>query len=95
VEAGVRPEKLEVLPARHESDPTRPRNRLRGRVELSSFLGTAIHTVVRAAAGEELTVITQNTGAGAPPGAGTDVVLAWDPEHTFVVTPEEEDPLAA
>ena len=89
VEAGVRPEKLDVLPA---GAPVGDRNALRGRVELSSFLGTAIHTVVRTAAGEELTVITQNTGAAAPPGAGTEVVLAWEPGHTFVVTPEQEGP---
>jgi spermidine/putrescine transport system ATP-binding protein len=89
VQAGVRPEKLELLPA--DADPG-DRNALAGRVEVSQFLGTATHTVVRAAGGEELVVVAQNTGGAAPPGAGAEVLVAWEPRHTFVVTPEEEDP---
>jgi spermidine/putrescine transport system ATP-binding protein len=88
-QAGVRPEKLELLPG--DADPG-GRNALPGVVEVSAFMGTAVHTVVRTPAGDELTVVTQNSGAAAPPGAGTQVLVAWDPRHTFVVTPEEEDP---
>jgi hypothetical protein len=42
---------------------------------------------VRTPGGEELTVIEQNRG-GATVGPGRDVLLAWEPRHTFVVDKE-------
>jgi spermidine/putrescine transport system ATP-binding protein len=48
--------------------------------------------VVRAPGGEELTVIEQNRAGthGATVGPGREVLLAWRPEHTFVVDKETE-----
>jgi len=62
-------------------------NYLRGRVEIASFLGTAIQYVVHTAGGEEFTAIEQNrTGHGPDSlGPGRDVLLAWDPAHTILV----------
>jgi spermidine/putrescine transport system ATP-binding protein len=67
-------------------------NAVRGRVEVASYLGVALQYVVRTPGGEELTVIEQNrAGAhGGTVGPGRDVLLAWRPEHTFVVDKETE-----
>jgi spermidine/putrescine transport system ATP-binding protein len=86
---GVRPEKA-VLAAADE--PLELTNVVRGRVDVASFLGSAIQYVVRTPAGEELIVLTQNSGEREPDslGPGREVAVAWDPEHTLVVTKEEE-----
>ena len=83
---GVRPEKLRLLPADGAADGL---NALRGRVEIASFLGTSIQYVVRTSGGEELTVVEQNTGDGSSIGPGREVLVTWQPEHTFVVDNEE------
>jgi spermidine/putrescine transport system ATP-binding protein len=88
VRAGVRPEKLTLLPL--DTDAPAGANVLRGRVEIASFLGTAIQYLVHTAGGEEFTAIEQNR-LGAEPesiGAGREVTLAWDPEHTILVAKE-------
>jgi spermidine/putrescine transport system ATP-binding protein len=82
VRIGVRPEKLTLV-----EEAPRGQNVLRGRVEVASYLGVSLQYVVRTPGGEELTVIEQNRGAGSV-AAGQEVLLAWDPEHTFVVTKE-------
>ena len=83
---GVRPEKVQLLPAGGPDRGGRERNVLRGRVEIASFLGVSIQYVVRTPGGEELTVVEQNTGGDAASiGPGRDVLVTWDPEHTFVV----------
>jgi spermidine/putrescine transport system ATP-binding protein len=85
VRVGVRPEKLTLLPA----DVPAPEgaNVLRGRIEIASFLGTAIQYVVHTAGGEEFTAIEQNRlGGGVHSlGPGRDVLLAWDPAHSILV----------
>ena len=85
VRAGVRPEKITLLP---EGAPVPDgSNVLRGQVLVAAFLGVSIQYVVRAAGGEELNVFAQNTDGSEPEslGAGRRVQLAWRPEHTFVV----------
>jgi spermidine/putrescine transport system ATP-binding protein len=88
---GVRPEKLTLLPA--GVDAPDGVNLLRGRVELASFLGTAIQYVVHTAGGDEFTAVEQNRGGRAAEsmGPGRDVLLAWDPVHTIVVVKEAAD----
>jgi spermidine/putrescine transport system ATP-binding protein len=85
VRVGVRPEKLTLLPA----DVPAPdgANVLRGRIEIASFLGTAIQYVVHTAGGEEFTAIEQNRLGQGPDslGPGRDVLLAWDPAHSILV----------
>ena len=88
---GVRPEKLTLVPA--GMDPPPGANALRGRVELASFLGTAIQYVVHTGGGEEFTAVEQNR-LGAEPesiGPGREVTLAWDPAHSILVAKESTD----
>jgi spermidine/putrescine transport system ATP-binding protein len=85
VRIGVRPEKIELVPAQTGTPPGR--NALRGTVTIASFLGVSIQYVVTAPGGEELTVIAPNRDGGQPSslGVGREVLLTWDPQHTFVV----------
>jgi spermidine/putrescine transport system ATP-binding protein len=85
VRVGVRPEKLTLLPA--DIGAPEGANVLRGRIEIASFLGTAIQYVVHTAGGEEFTAIEQNRRGSNPDalGPGRDVLLAWDPAHSILV----------
>ena len=88
VRVGVRPEKITLVPA-GEQCPS-DANVLRGTIVVAAFLGVSIQYVIRAAGGEELTVITQNAEGKEPDSfaAGREVQLAWQPQHTFVVARE-------
>jgi spermidine/putrescine transport system ATP-binding protein len=91
VRVGVRPEKLTLVPA--GTQVPSGANALKGRVELASFLGTAIQYVVHTAGGEEFTAVEQNR-LGAEPesiGPGREVTLAWDPAHSILVAKESVD----
>jgi spermidine/putrescine transport system ATP-binding protein len=85
VRIGVRPEKITLVPA-DEGVPA-GHNALRGTVTVAAFLGVSIQYVVTAPGGEELTVIAPNIHGEQPQslGAGQEVLLTWDPQHTFVV----------
>jgi spermidine/putrescine transport system ATP-binding protein len=85
VRIGVRPEKIELVPAA-DGVPV-GRNALRGTVTDASFLGVSIQYVITAPGGEELTVIAPNRDGAQPRslGVGHEVLLTWDPQHTFVV----------
>src|SRR3954454_16716580 len=88
VRVGVRPEKLTLVPAGMEAPAGA--NALRGRVEIASFLGTAIQYVVHTPGGEESTAVEQNR-LGAEPeslGPGREVTLVWDPAHSILVAKE-------
>src|SRR3954453_19008051 len=87
VRSGVRPEKLQLAAA--ERDVT-DRNALRGHVTDASYLGVMTQYIVRAA-GADLTVIAQNLGDSALEtlGPGREVVVSWEPPHTFVVAKED------
>ena len=88
VRVGVRPEKITLVPA--GQDCPGGSNILRGTVVVAAFLGVSIQYVIRAAGGEELTVIAQNAEGAEPDalGVGREVQLAWMPQHTFVVAKE-------
>src|SRR3954471_22955362 len=91
VRVGVRPEKLTLIPA--GTDAPSGTNALKGRVEIASFLGTAIQYVVHTAGGEEFTAVDKNP-LGAEPasiGPGREVTLAWDPAHSILVAKESVD----
>ena len=51
-----------------------------------------LKSVVRTRGGADVTVYAQNSGGPALEtlGPGREVVLAWDPPHTFVVAKEAE-----
>ena len=91
VRVGVRPEKVSLSPA--GATVANGANVLRGTVVVASFLGVSIQYLVRAAGGEELTVFAQNVDGAEPEslGAGREVQLARDPQHTFVVAKERSE----
>ena len=60
-------------------------NELAGTVSETAYIGVATQVVVRTAAGV-VQVFAQNLDAGGRvPAPGTNVVLSWSPESTFVV----------
>jgi spermidine/putrescine transport system ATP-binding protein len=85
VRAGVRPEKIQLIPAGQPVPDGS--NVLHGTVMVAAFLGISIQYVIRAKGGEELNVFAQNADGSEPDslGVGREVQLAWKPEHTFVV----------
>jgi spermidine/putrescine transport system ATP-binding protein len=89
VRLGVRPEKLSLRAA---DDPApgsgRWRNELAGHVTDASFLGVSTQYVIRTDAGHELSVFSQNAGGQDHLGPGRNVIVAWEPDHTFVVAKE-------
>ena len=88
VAAGVRPEKITIGAGGGA-------NELPGTVSETAYIGVATQVVVRTAAGV-VHVFAQNMDAGGRvPAPGTNVVLSWAPESTFVVdrngSPTEEE----
>jgi spermidine/putrescine transport system ATP-binding protein len=89
VAAGVRPEKITIGAGGGA-------NELSGTVSETAYIGVATQVVVRTAMGT-VQVFAQNVDAGGRvPAPGTNVVLSWAPESTFVVdwdatASEEED----
>ncbi len=84
---GVRPEKISVLPV---SEPAREGwNTLEGTVTLSVYTGIGHQYTIRDAAGHEFAAYVQNSEAARGPDRGEAVRIAWRPEHTFVVAPEQ------
>jgi spermidine/putrescine transport system ATP-binding protein len=82
VAAGVRPEKITIGSGGGA-------NELAGTVAETAYIGVATQVVVRTAAGV-VQVFAQNLDSGGRvPAPGTNVVLSWAPESTFVV--EQDD----
>jgi spermidine/putrescine transport system ATP-binding protein len=78
VAAGVRPEKITIGAGGGA-------NELPGTVSETAYIGVATQVVVRTAAGI-VQVFAQNLDTGGRvPTPGTNVVLSWAPESTFVV----------
>ncbi|MQY15964.1 Spermidine/putrescine import ATP-binding protein PotA [Streptomyces sp. RB5] len=87
--AGIRPEKITMTPRAAEADIPGGRNRLTGTVVDASFTGVSTQYVVKSPACPELAVFAQNAERErlAP---GADVVLHWDPAHTFGLDGRED-----
>ncbi len=82
VAAGVRPEKI-TLGAGGGS------NELPGTIAETAYIGVATQVVVRTAVGT-VHVFAQNLDAGGRvPAPGTNIILSWAPESTFVVAREQ------
>jgi spermidine/putrescine transport system ATP-binding protein len=82
VAAGVRPEKITIGSGGGA-------NELAGTVSETAYIGVATQVVVRTAAGG-VHVFTQNLDPGGRiPAPGTNVILSWSPDATFVVSPDE------
>jgi spermidine/putrescine transport system ATP-binding protein len=88
VRVGVRPEKIHLRTSAGSGGD----NTIEGMLRVSTFVGVSNVFSVETRTGQQLTVYAQNLGTSEnrPPAAGEDVVLAWHPEHTFVVASQEE-----
>jgi len=85
---GVRPEKITIAAAGEEPSGL---NALRGHVAIASYLGVSISYQVATPAGRELTVIAPNRhlGDASTFGPGQEVLMTWEPAHTFAVSRQE------
>lgn len=82
VVVGVRPEKVTVR-AKDRAGDLSGRNVLEGVVTDASFTGLSTQYLVRTAWGQELQVFSQNLSADDIVRLGDDVVVSWDPIHSF------------
>ncbi|MFH8518092.1 ABC transporter ATP-binding protein [Streptomyces gelaticus] len=80
---GVRPEKISLAHADDADAIADGRNRVTGRIVDSSFIGVSTQYVVESPAGTALQVYEQNIERDARLVAGAEVVLHWNPAHTF------------
>ena len=85
VTLGVRPEKVRIGP---RGSAAADRNAIEGRVQDATFVGVSHVFTVATRAGGVMTVYEQNVGGSRDrlPAAGEDVILSWEPSHTFVVS---------
>ncbi|MER8233832.1 ABC transporter ATP-binding protein [Streptomyces sp. NPDC094049] len=80
---GVRPEKISLTHADDAATVADGRNRVTGRIADSSFIGVSTQYVVDGPAGSGLQVYEQNIERDTRLRPGAEVVLHWNPAHTF------------
>ncbi|WP_329378708.1 ABC transporter ATP-binding protein [Streptomyces sp. NBC_01351] len=80
---GVRPEKISLVHADEEHTIAAGRNKLSGRIVASSFIGVSTQYVIDSPVCPELEVYAQNIERDARLVPGAEVILHWNPEHTF------------
>ncbi|MET9484741.1 ABC transporter ATP-binding protein [Streptomyces sp. NPDC006638] len=80
---GVRPEKISLAHADDAGSIPDGRNRVTGRIVDSSFIGVSTQYVIDSPAGAGLEVYAQNIERDTRLVAGAEVVLHWNPAHTF------------
>lgn len=80
---GVRPEKISLAHQDDEGSIAAGRNRVPGRIVDSSFIGVSTQYVIDSPAGQGLAVYEQNIERDTRLVPGAEVVLHWNPAHTF------------
>lgn len=80
---GVRPEKVSLTHADDAGEIPENRNRITGRIADSSFIGVSTQYVVDSPVCPEFEVYAQNIDRDSRLVPGADVVLHWNPAHTF------------
>ncbi|MFD5143398.1 ABC transporter ATP-binding protein [Streptomyces sp. NPDC058401] len=80
---GVRPEKISLVHADAEDTVEAGRNKVAGKIAASSFIGVSTQFVIDSPVCPELEVYVQNIERDARLVPGADVILHWNPEHTF------------
>ncbi|MFM9373101.1 ABC transporter ATP-binding protein [Streptomyces sp. Da 82-17] len=80
---GIRPEKISLAHADDAREIADGRNRLTGRVTATSFIGVSTQYVIDSPVCEGLEVYVQNVERDGRLAPGAEVVLHWNPEHTF------------
>ncbi len=81
--AGVRPEKISLTHADDVGGIPEGRNRITGRITESSFIGVSTQFVVDSPVCRDFEVYVQNVDRDARLVPGAEVVLHWNPAHTF------------
>jgi spermidine/putrescine transport system ATP-binding protein len=80
---GVRPEKVrmarptDVVPDGH--------NRLPGVITDTCYAGVSTEYLIRTGWGQELSVFSSNATADSPLPPGTEIVMHWNPAHSFLL----------
>ncbi|WP_309061526.1 ABC transporter ATP-binding protein [Streptomyces sp.] len=80
---GVRPEKISLTHADDAGGIPEGRNRITGRIADSSFIGVSTQFVVDSPVCSDFEVYVQNIDRDARLVPGAEVVLHWNPAHTF------------
>ncbi|MCX4819715.1 ABC transporter ATP-binding protein [Streptomyces sp. NBC_01142] len=80
---GVRPEKISLAYAEDAGTIAGGRNRFTGTIADSSFIGVSTQFVIDSPVCPELEVYVQNIERDPRLVPGAEVVLHWNPEHTF------------
>jgi spermidine/putrescine transport system ATP-binding protein len=80
---GVRPEKISLTHADDAGRIPEGRNRITGRIAESSFIGVSTQYVVDSPVCSDFEVYVQNVDRDPRLTPGAEVVLHWDPAHTF------------
>ncbi|MFE9451072.1 ABC transporter ATP-binding protein [Streptomyces sp. NPDC006739] len=80
---GVRPEKISLTHADDAGEIPEGRNRLTGTIADASFIGVSTQYVIDSPVCDELAVYVQNVERDGRLVPGADVVLHWNPAHTF------------
>ncbi|CAL9580362.1 Spermidine_putrescine import ATP-binding protein PotA [Streptomyces sp. enrichment culture] len=81
--AGVRPEKISLTHADDAGEIPEGRNRITGRITESSFIGVSTQFVVDSPVCSDFEVYVQNIDRDPRLAPGAEVVLHWNPAHTF------------
>jgi spermidine/putrescine transport system ATP-binding protein len=84
---GVRPEKMQISRA---GTPTDGENAVPGVVTDASYIGVSTQYLVELPWGQEVSVFAQNLSTEGPLGNGDDVVLHWNPAHTFALDASQD-----
>ncbi|TFG37801.1 MAG: TOBE domain-containing protein, partial [Candidatus Aminicenantes bacterium] len=79
---GVRPEKMQISRA---GTSVEGENAMTGVVTDASYIGVSTQYLVALPWGQEVSIFSQNLSTEGPLGAGDDVVLHWNPAHTFAL----------
>ncbi|MFE0100957.1 ABC transporter ATP-binding protein [Streptomyces sp. NPDC059009] len=80
---GVRPEKISLTHADDAGEIPAGRNRITGRIADSSFIGVSTQYVVDSPLCDSFEVYAQNIERDTRLVPGAEVVLHWNPAHTF------------
>ncbi|MET9804733.1 ABC transporter ATP-binding protein [Streptomyces sp. NPDC006368] len=87
---GIRPEKISLAHADDAGAIPDGRNRVTGRIVDSSFIGVSTQYVVDSPAGSGLQVYEQNIERDSRLAPGAEVVLHWNPAHTFGLDADQD-----
>ncbi|MFJ4965670.1 ABC transporter ATP-binding protein [Streptomyces sp. NPDC088729] len=87
---GIRPEKISLAHADDAHTIADGRNRVTGRVVDSSFIGVSTQYVVESPAGKALQVYEQNIERDTRLVPGAEVVLHWNPAHSFGLDADQD-----